>query len=202
MSLSLLRVKTTILLYLLSSLTGIVVGQSGLYDAPQTLKERIVSPNPDASLLQRHIDCNVSYATGSAYISVPLMEWNVGNMLLSIGISYDTKGERVYDIGGAIGTGWTLTGLGTISRSIRSLPDEWNNNKNNFNVLDGAPTIEQIESLLTFESEANYDRYYYNFPGYSGSFIVTKDGRIIQLPATPLTIERIANHDNSMLTDA
>ncbi len=84
-----------------------------------------VSPmTPNAAALAKYVDVPVSYYTGTPQISVPLYELKSGSLSVPIALSYHASGNRVSDAASNVGLGWTLIAGGSISRSVRGLPDE------------------------------------------------------------------------------
>ncbi len=65
-------------------LTGSEMG----YDYPRTLSSLTVNPSPEATAMYRYQDCPVSYATGTAEISVPLLECRSGDLGIALSIPY------------------------------------------------------------------------------------------------------------------
>ncbi len=157
----------------------------GVYEVPRTLQDRIVEPSPEMASFSRYTDFPVSYSTGKAQVKVPLAEWKSGTLDMSLSLSYHTGGIKVEDIEGHIGLGWSLEGLGAISRSVHSMPDESSTAK--FSLSRGNFTLTYLLDLMEMRAEANCDRYRYNIPGRSGSFIIN-NGTLYQLPETDLNI--------------
>ena len=142
-------------------------------DYPRNLSEQVVNPTADATAMLRYQDCPVSYATGTADVTVPLLQYNYGELAVSLAISYHTGGIKVDDPAGCIGLGWSLQGLGRVSRQICVMPDEKLPFMRSGELND--PTAKDCYDLTFFKKEANYDRYSYDIPGYSGSFIIDGD---------------------------
>ena len=90
-----------------------------------------------------------------------------------------------------VGLGWSLQGLGCVTRVIHGRPDE---QASTFEIKKASTVLQQnnisyLSNVLHRETEAQYDRYYYHVSGYSGSFII-QDGTITQLPQSDVKIER------------
>ena len=164
-----------------------IAGGSLLFDYPRTLSEQVVNPTADATAMLRYRDCPVSYATGTADVTIPLLSWKEGDIDMSLALSYHTGGIKVDDEAGYIGLGWSLRGLGRVSRQICAMPDESlpfvDPNKS------GDFTPQDYADILMYKKEANYDRYNYDFPGYSGSFLIVGDS-ILNLTPNDVKIRR------------
>ena len=88
-----------------------------------TQAARTTPPAPEAAALARATSVEVNHAAGTASLSVPLVEWRIGDNAVSLALGYVTEAVRVRDEAGLTGLGWSLAGLGRISRSIAGKPD-------------------------------------------------------------------------------
>ncbi len=178
-------------------------GDGGVWDIPRTGGESITEPSPEATAMRRYQDYPVSYATGTADISIPLLELPGGATSVQLGLSYHTGGIRKTDISTGVGLGWTLTGLGSVSRQINGFPDEWRGNGPGVthDVREDPHDFDYLLSIIEARTDAEYDIYSYNFPGYSGRFLIKGD-QIVQLPQTDLWITRVPDTYNPAATDA
>ncbi|NER12754.1 hypothetical protein GWK08_04830 [Leptobacterium flavescens] len=85
----------------------------------------IIPPSPTVASLMQFEEVPVDYYSGQANISIPLYSRPLsGGLGLSFGLSYHTTGVRINERSGWTGTGWSLTGLGVISRTVRGVVDE------------------------------------------------------------------------------
>ncbi|MDE7385763.1 MAG: hypothetical protein K2N28_01345 [Muribaculaceae bacterium] len=176
----------------------------GLWNVPRVGGETITEPSPEATAMRRYQDFPVSYATGTADISIPLLDLPGGQVGVSLGLRYHTGGIRRNDISTGVGLGWSLTGLGQVSRQINGFPDEWKGSgsaKVRFDQQYGSEDWHYYQKILHDSIETQYDRYSYYFPGYSGAFMII-NGNIRQLPETDLSITRIPDTTDPDATDA
>ena len=166
--------------------TGIHAGDylSGTFDFQGTLKDLICPPSPEAAALNRYADCRVSYSTGTVGIEIPLLSWDVGDLNVSLGLSYMTSGHKTDELPSTVGLGWSLTGVGCVSRDVRCIPDEYSIN-HFFNARDC--TTGDIVDFLKQTRDRDYDRYHYSVPGYSGSFYIM-DGAVMQVPVSDVAV--------------
>src|SRR5690606_17280608 len=88
----------------------------------------VVPPSPEAAQLGKYVETPVSYYNGTANISIPLLEINVDGIVVSINISYHSKGVQVGEIASRVGMGWTLNTGGAITRQIRGKADDYSVN--------------------------------------------------------------------------
>ncbi|MDE6831836.1 MAG: hypothetical protein K2J07_03785, partial [Muribaculaceae bacterium] len=104
--------------------------------------------------------------------------------------SYHTGGIRKTDIATGVGLGWTLTGLGSVSRQINGFPDEWRGYGNDVKFdlkVNSNFDVAYLLSILEGKVDAERDCYSYSVPGYSGSFYIVND-QVVQMPVTELVI--------------
>ncbi|MEQ9405058.1 MAG: hypothetical protein RIM99_15820 [Cyclobacteriaceae bacterium] len=70
--------------------------------------------------------------TGSVNASIPLWQVSAGPLSLPITLNYGGNGIRTDQYMGAAGIGWHLSASGQISRQMRDLPDDLNDNNSGF----------------------------------------------------------------------
>ncbi|MDE6415839.1 MAG: hypothetical protein K2K68_02280 [Duncaniella sp.] len=169
------------LLLWLAALTAINVSAENEYTpSPTGFKDLVNEPTFESGKFNHHIDCPVSYATGSFSLSIPLFSWDECGFPISLSLDY-SPGIKAEDRAGIFGLGWSLGGLtGSISRQIIGLPDErqdfylFNNKKNIRDYIREADTRDLIELARNIK-DAYYDKFYYSITGYSGCFIFKND---------------------------
>ncbi|WP_437922377.1 hypothetical protein [Sphingobacterium sp. LRF_L2] len=86
-------------------------------------KPQIASPNVAAFL--RYGEYNVGVNTGVPDIRVPLFSVESGNISYGVDIDYNGSGIKVAQVASSVGLAWSLNASGMISRTVRSLPDEY-----------------------------------------------------------------------------
>lgn len=162
-----------------------------LYDLPKIQQDNLSLPTPEPAQLIRYVDYPVSYSTGIPEISVPLYTVKLRELSLPLSLSYHAGGIKVEDVSGNTGLGWSLVAGGVISRVVNNQPDD----TRSFDLRDQISIINRqehtyLKQVLRHEKEAGYDRYYYNFPGGSGSFIYDVNTKqITEIPVTDNKIE-------------
>lgn len=166
------------------------------FRAPRSGGDIVSLPSVEAAPLCRHTEHSVNHSTGQASITMPLYTLNCGNMSLPISISYSTGGVKVDDEDGPVGASWDLQCGGMVSRRIIGRPDGINGE---VNIPSGAPTVEYLTALDHYAADSDYDRYNYLAGSYSGTFII-KNGNIVQLPETDVTIRTTADGSFRIIT--
>ncbi len=188
------------LLLLVALLAGVASrGADNIDDAARTVSERVTQPSPDVEQMRQYADCPVSYATGSASFSVPLVSLSTPSCGVSLGLTYRCEAKKVTETAGYVGLGWTQTGLGSVSRQICGMPDDCTTAPLDFQT--DSYDIDYYNDLLDRKKDGNPDRYTLVTPdGESVSFII--DGLITLLNYTELKIERTPVADNFLATES
>ncbi len=85
----------------------------------------IIPPSPSVSALMKFEEVPVSNYTGVPNISIPLFTTPTlsKDIAISLSLNYHS-GVGANDVAGDAGLGWSLFAGGTVSRTVRSLPDE------------------------------------------------------------------------------
>lgn len=87
-------IVTLIAVLLTTRLFAQTSNQNIQFDYPRTLSEQVVNPTAEASAMLRYRDCPVSYATGTADVTVPVLSWKEGDIDMSLSLSYHTGGSK------------------------------------------------------------------------------------------------------------
>ncbi len=165
--------------------------QDGTLSIPRTFRDETQQPSPESSRMNRYIDYPVDCSTGTANVSIPLYELSAGSYRLPLTLSYHTSGIRVDDEDCLVGLGWSFHSGGCITRTVHGLPDEYRGFElKTANSIGFNEDIDYLKDVLHRHKDAQYDRYYYHLPGYSGSFIL-RDGIVFQLPKSDVRIKLI-----------
>ena len=176
--------KNIITLFLLFY-SFILCSQENPYELPQ-----VVPPSPTVANLMQFEEVPVNNYTGQPDISIPLFSKSIHNALaINLALHYNTHGVKIDNRSGWTGTGWSLSAGGTVSRTVRGLPDEMNES-NRTGIYHNSDFWNYED--LTFDQQAEftwnavgtsydyydieYDLYQFSFLGVSGRFIITKEG--------------------------
>lgn len=179
----------------------------------------VIPPSPTVANLMQFEEVPVSYYTGQPNISIPIYSKALtGELSMNIALSYNTQGVKINNRSGWTGTGWSLNAGGVVSRTVRDVPDEILKDTNGYNGdktgvyhntaywdyenLNDPALEEEYNWKANGTSENKYDTeldlYQFDFMGYSGRFVVVKDGSFLkakQLTKSNLRIE--INDDGS-----
>lgn len=88
------------------------------------LGNNIFPPTPESQSLIKNFEYDVSLNKGVPSISYPLFNQNFINYDLNLYFSYNASGIKVDEIASSIGLGWSLNGVGKITRVVKGLPDD------------------------------------------------------------------------------
>lgn len=175
-------------LTLIVSLTGISIPVFS--QSPELGKQvqNIIPPTPNVASIAKYGDIPVGYFTGSADIKLPIFQVPAKGMQLPITLSYSGNGIKVAEAGSWVGTGWSLSAGGVITRAVAGRPDE----QLTLGFFDAA-AFPSGDNYLDFSIAANRfdyepDMFFYNFPGGAGKFVFNKQKQISCIPENKLDI--------------
>jgi hypothetical protein len=145
--------------------------------------------SPEAASLGKFGNVPVGNFTGAAGVSIPIYEITVGNLKLPISLDYHAGGIKVDETASSVGIGWSLNGIGVITRSMVGRPDQsdYFGTPNPQNVYTSPAVISNFTYLLQVmghQKDAEPDIFQYSVNGLSGKFIFRNDGTIMQIPAS------------------
>ncbi len=176
--------KNSTLFFLL--LWGISISsQETPHDLP-----KIIPPSPTVANLMQFEEIPVDNYTGQPNITIPLFSKNIHQGLgLNLALSYNTQGVKVDNRSGWTGTGWSLFAGGSVSRTVRGVPDEINdgvrkgvyhnddfwNYENLTDEQKGEFTWNALGTVYD-QYDAELDLYQFSVLGLSGRFVITREG--------------------------
>ena len=153
-------------------------------------------PTPNAASLGEFGKIPVNMYSGAPVISIPLYEVREGNISVPISLNYNLASVKPNVHPGWVGLGWSLSAGGAITRTVRGLPDEYENEVNlegkgffypharaalrNVNDRTGLSTYGKNFLTTSHFQGTNFsvvnafelmtDEYNFNFGQYSGNF--------------------------------
>lgn len=159
-------------------------------------KINIIPPSPIAASLGTYGGNSPDLITGAIKVSLPLYSLTTGSHSLPISLNYHSTGLKVDEIQAQVGAGWSLSAGGVISRTILGSADETaeriippsdiNNNRREFNWFLQKANVAYTDQV----TDAQPDIFSFNFPGYSGSFILDRALSPVQLNHSNIRIEK------------
>lgn len=182
-----------------------IIGFTGF--AQDELKlPNITPPSPEASAMTKYSDVTVNEFTGMVFKSIPIYNYQAGNLQLPISLDYSGAGVKVDDLPTWVGINWTLNAGGVITRSVRDIADESAVTRYFFsdqevvnynNTTDGTSNGEFLRNLVyNTQIDSEVDVFQFNFSGYSGSFYLDDNWNGVLLKNdTPLKIRVGSRND-------
>ncbi|WP_316795509.1 hypothetical protein [Pedobacter agri] len=126
----------------------------------------IIPPAPTAAALMKYEEIAVNNYTGIPDVSIPLLSLptNSKDLQLDISLKYHPGNVKGDNVAGDVGLGWNLFTGGTISRTVRGLPDE---------IYIPALSGSNIQSKIGLYHTANgsFNNFYYAKIGNLSQFV-------------------------------
>jgi len=164
----------------------------------------IVPSSPEAAALGKYGDIPVSTYTGVPNIGIPLTTLQ-GTPSIPISLNYHASGIRVNEIASRTGLGWSMSSLGSITRSYRGFPDDaaegfLNTTYTVDDFLEGS-NLETINRIVNVHGSFDFesDIYNYNILGQSGKFFFTQQGEVVTFPKADIDITPIFNSSQKII---
>jgi hypothetical protein len=168
-----------IIILFVSIINIIAYGQDGL--KPKVDLPNFTPPSPEAFQITKYGDVPVDEFNGKVNLSVPIYQYQAGQLKLPISLNYYGAGVKVNDIPTQTGINWTLDAGGVISREIRDLVDEvaqkgnkrlslTGNDISNLNKEDCTNEAAELRRYIDLDYDTEADIFKFHFLNYSGSF--------------------------------
>ena len=174
----------------------------------------VTPPSPNVQAMQKYGDIPVSAYTGVPNISIPIYTAKFRDISIPISLSYHASGIKVAEEASQVGLGWVLNAGGQISRNIIGGDDFVGGNYFDASIMDidagqgpqnkvqrgcvlqmfnttpvGNTTYSyDVTPYITDLKDFQPDQYYYNFPGHSGKFVMTRTFQAILQKQEPIQI--------------
>ncbi|SHN22764.1 hypothetical protein SAMN04488057_11210 [Cyclobacterium lianum] len=160
------------------------------------LKTQTLPPSPEVSALAKFADTRISRYSGIPDINIPLYTIVEQDLEMPITMSYHAGGIRVEERAGWAGLGWALNAGGSISRTLKGLPDESDRSRSGYVNHHVIPDQLSLNELVDYYNRSQsgvidfeQDIFHFTFGSYSGKFVLGKNGSINFLNASNLKIE-------------
>ena len=186
------------ILFSLISLVGFAQDEVKLPD--------MTPPSPEASAMTKYSDVTVNEFTGMVSKTIPIYNYQAGNLQLPISLNYSGAGVRVDDVPTWVGINWTLNAGGVITRTVKDIADETAVNRYFFtdldvvnynNTEDGTSNGTFLKNLaFNGQNDSEVDIFQFNFSGYSGSFYLDDNWNAVLLKNdSPLKISVVSRSE-------
>lgn len=163
--------------------------------------------SPNAAAFGKFVEVPVGHFTGTPQLNVPLYELKTKDFNIPISLSYHASGIKVAEIPSWVGAGFLLNAGGAIIRVVRDLPDGidapgWHDLANpsykgqidyyeapGHYWPDGRMNSKIVAEGSFSKIDMQFDDFYYNFMGYTGSFIFNNQGTAMMKIANGMKAE-------------
>jgi hypothetical protein len=135
--------------------------------------------SPTSTGLEKYGSYQVNEFTGIPDISIPLYTIEAGGFTIPITLSYHASGVKITDVASWVGSGWSVSAGGSITRRIMGLADDCNigymtglmkqPGTIDHNTVAGVNYLESVSKGLY---DTKPDIYSYDFSGHSGKFFL------------------------------
>lgn len=158
---------------------------------------KIIPPSPNAAAFHKYGEYPVSHYTGVPDISIPIYDVQSLKLNCPISIRFHASGFKPNELDGILGLNWSLSAGGMVSRQIIGIPDDmatgmlYNNPRHDLaSVSSLFPRygFEYLESVNQKAVDSEYDIFSYSVNGISGSFILKRNGTILDYTIDPVMI--------------
>jgi YD repeat-containing protein len=154
---------------------------------------KIVPPSPDAAALGKYGQMPVNKITGIPSIEIPIYEIKTPRFSLPVSLSYHASGIKVEEMASWVGTGWSLSAGGMITRSIVGMADDcptgyFANNIKKASEIQWPTDMFYIADVLNRRIDTDPDNFFYNFNNHSGSFVFGDDKKPVLIPYQPTKV--------------
>ncbi len=153
-------------------------------------------PSPEVSALARFTEVPISCYSGLPNTTLPLYEIAYEDLNLPISLDYHHGGIRVEERAGWVGLGWAIKAGGSISRTIKGIPDELSgastgylNHQLNFENLSSQQQTDFYLKMTSGLLDAEQDMFHFSFGSHSGKFVINKDRSVFFLQRSSLKVE-------------
>lgn len=144
----------------------------------------VIPPSPEAASLLSYGNTGVNFYTGQPSFSVPIHTVSVRGFQFPIGLNYTSfQGINLESVAPWVGLGWSLNATGTVSRTVRGLPDDLDGQGYTeldlIDITDQTLNVSILGAYGKNERDGEPDKFTYSVNGLSGSFFLDRDGNII-----------------------
>lgn len=149
------------------------------------------------------ISTDLYSGTANVNISVYSYKNSSNDLSNSVTLRYDASGVKANAISSDVGLNWSIDVGGYVNRKVIGMPDDMNpnalsNNPGGFSNSSEVPLPNNLNTTNLNEysdgtQDGEFDIFNYKAGEYSGSFIISKDGNILQIPKSNVIIEVIPN---------
>lgn len=147
--------------------------------------------SPESQALIKNVNLSVNKSTGIASVNIPIYTINNGSIEVPIGLNYNCTGIKIKDQATWVGTGWTLSAGGKITRIIMDEDDKGGyvgSDGTSTNDLNSWSIASNFDNRCDEKFDSEPDLFYFEIPGRSGMFVFDHTGVAYTIPYSNLKI--------------
>jgi len=142
-----------------------------------------------AAMAGKMSDANINLFVGTPSVSIPIYSYK-GNSgtVMSISLDYNGGGLKVTEAPTMVGLSWFLSAGGTITRTVKGMPDDMPTN--GYIYAGDIPADWRSNGSKYYHDsiDAQQDVFQFSYPGGSGRFFLGKNGQILVSPNSKLKV--------------
>ncbi|UPK67976.1 hypothetical protein [Chitinophaga filiformis] len=171
------------------------------------LLPKTVTAGPNTTQFHKFTTFEVAYHTGVPEIQIPIYTIESGSLNLPLTLSYHAGGNKVNEVPGWAGMGWSLGSGGKVTRAIvGNKADESgtgflrNTLRTDLNTNVDADLL-YINDIAKGDYDAEPDIFSYDVPGYSGRFFFNRNNNFAPslIPFAPVRVNKYFNASTGKL---
>jgi len=132
---------------------------------------------------------SINLFTGQPTVSIPIYSFsNNSGISTSVSLEYMGGGIQAGESPSIVGLGWYLSVGGSITRTVRGMPDDMPDYGYMYASAIPADWRTNGSKYYRDSIDMQQDIFQYNFPGHSGEFFIGKNGEIALLPLSKIRV--------------
>ena len=156
---------------------------------------QLTLPSYESMALAQYAAVPVGRYTGVPSIQIPLYNLGGKELVVPFTLQYHTSNTQNLIPSGWVGKGWSVSGIGLITRVINGTDDFGTNGYINTTIptnLNGT-TASFINNAAAGTQDTGPDLFYFNFGGYVGKFMFDANGNLVTDPNNQLKVEPLSD---------
>jgi hypothetical protein len=138
----------------------------------------VLPHSPEVESLGKYGVLPVSLFTGLPQINIPLFEIKTPSISVPFSLQYYYNGCKPNEIATSVGLGWSLSGMGVITRIIKGKFDDYLNSNQRYDYYCTIAPLAVDNQFMTSVGIGTYDTepdiFVFNVGKYTGKFIILK----------------------------
>lgn len=174
---------------------------------PNKFLPNITPPSPEAFKLSLYGNTPVGLFTGTPNIQLPLFTYKTTNLIVPFSLNYSSSGIKVDDVNSKTGIGWNFIGGGIITRIVRNLEDNYEDDfplkHLNISAIERSSVMQNVYFNQFGDvngKDTEKDLFIFNFLNYSGKFFFDDNNKVVFLEKSDVKVDLIPTTGGSIYT--